>query len=180
MTLKKPAGISTNGYSEQLDGSVDSIDLGGLNSSGNYLEVEGGSPAPKIGYNHETDQWEYSNDGVNFTPLVNSHANLSNLSFDTSGHTGFRRSYNVRQATTDITAVRGDFIEADTTSGNIIVTLPTLGTADAGATVDVVKTASANTVSFSQNINGGSPTLTIQWESMNLIWTGTQYITRVY
>lgn len=120
----------------------------------------GAANPPKLRFNSDTDVWEYSNDGTNYLPF---------------------RSYNVRQVTTNATAARGDFIEADTTSGNIVITLPDFQTTDQGATIDVVKTTDdVNTVTFSQNVNGGSLTLDTGWETANLIWTGTRYITRVY
>lgn len=105
-------------------------------------------------------------------------------SFPTSTKAWYNPNYSAKTANyTVLSTDMNKTISFDATAGNVTPTLPALAVGDAGWAIDIVKIdSSVNTVivtPVSGTINGASTiALSLQWEWLNLLWTGTTWYAR--
>lgn len=105
-------------------------------------------------------------------------------SFPTSTKAWYNPNYSAKTANyTVLSTDMNKTISFDATAGNVVPTLPSLAAGDAGWMVDIVKIdSSVNTVIVtpaSGTINGASTiALSLQWEWLSLVWTGTTWYAR--
>lgn len=149
------------------------VQASAVSAKGDLLAATGNAALARVGVgtnNQALVAASGQSTGVQWQAVVNSVAGRTGAVVLTSADT----VANIQSKTSAYTAVSGDTVLADATSGAFAVTLPT---ATAGAKVTVKKIdSSGNAVTLTGTVDGASnPTLSNQWEAAELVGNGSTW-----